>query len=125
MLNSTLDGKQNIEKLHENQVLNRIKLSLKKKKQDLQGNANSRVWLQYMEMIDILRSNIRSERTGLSIFLIEYLLIFMLVYMTCPVTFEFSNQYISESTRHFLGQFLFSYIRSANRSLLHMHKFRT
>lgn len=68
LLKSTLDGRQHIDKLYENQVLNHIKLSLTKKKQALQGDSNSRVWLQYIEMIDILRSNIRAERTGSYIF---------------------------------------------------------
>lgn len=71
LLKNTLDGSQDIEKLHENEVLQRINLSLEQKKQSLQVNANSRVWFQYMEMIDILRSNIRSERTGLYIFFID------------------------------------------------------
>lgn len=64
LLRSTLDGRESIDKLNENDVLNQVKLILAKRKETLQNDPNSRVWLQYMETIDILRSNIRAERTG-------------------------------------------------------------
>lgn len=63
-MKSTLEGRENIDKLNENELIKKIKLSLTNKKQTLQRDANSRVWLQYMDMLDILRSNLRSERTG-------------------------------------------------------------
>lgn len=60
-----MDGRQDIDKLQENELLKQIKSSFFKKKEDLKKDKNSRLWLLYMEMIDILRSNIRADRTGI------------------------------------------------------------
>lgn len=60
----TLDGSQTIENIHENELLKQIKVGHAKQKQIYEKDRNSRVWLQYMDMLDIFRSNIRSERTG-------------------------------------------------------------
>lgn len=70
LLKSTLDGKQDIDKLNESELLQQIKLSFTKKKESLKNESTSRLWLLYMEMLDTLRSNIRADRTGLSSFLI-------------------------------------------------------
>lgn len=64
LLRRTLDGQQPIDKLHENDILKQIKLSMAKKKEGLKSDPNSRLWLQFMDMMDILRSNIRADRTG-------------------------------------------------------------
>lgn len=64
LLKATLDGRQDIDKLHENEVLKEITLSISKKKESLKSDPNSRLWLQYMDAIDMLRSNIRADRTG-------------------------------------------------------------
>lgn len=64
LLKDTLDGKQNVDDLRENEVLNQILRSIEVKKQSLRVDPTSRIWLQFMDMMDILRSNIRAERTG-------------------------------------------------------------
>lgn len=64
LLKDTLEGKQNVDQLRENGVLNQILRSFAVKKQSLRVDPTSRIWLQFMDMMDILRSNIRAERTG-------------------------------------------------------------
>lgn len=72
LLKSTLDGHQDIDKLQENELIELIKSSFSKKKESLKKDTNSRLWLLYMEMIDILRSNIRADRTGTCLFFLNF-----------------------------------------------------
>lgn len=59
-----MDGSENVNELKNNEVLKRIDLSFSNKKENLKSDATSRLWLQYMEMMDYLKSNIRADRIG-------------------------------------------------------------
>lgn len=50
--------------LHLNELLKSLKKSFLKIKEKLQKHRTAKIWIQYMDMVDLLRDFIRSERTG-------------------------------------------------------------
>jgi len=46
------------------EVLDRLQQQVEKEKLKMDGHRTARLWLQYMEMVDILRRSMRAERTG-------------------------------------------------------------
>ncbi len=57
----------NVNKLEDDPDLKAMDVKLLESKKQLElSGLTSRLWLQYMNMIDILKSNIRSDRTGKS-----------------------------------------------------------
>ena len=59
-----MDKRVSPEDLEENSELQRLMEKLLQTKTELSTNWTSRLWLQYMNMIDILRRFLRAERTG-------------------------------------------------------------
>ncbi|CAH3196081.1 unnamed protein product [Porites evermanni] len=45
-------------------AISKIKHLLQQQKESLQDNRTAKLWLQYMDMVDILRKSIKAERTG-------------------------------------------------------------
>lgn len=64
LLRSVMDKSYDIDELESNEILKQLESSFSKKKGSLKKDSTSRLWLQYMDMIDNLKSNIRADRTG-------------------------------------------------------------
>ena len=45
-------------------AISKIKHLLQQQKESLQNNRTAKLWLQYMDMVDILRKFIKADRTG-------------------------------------------------------------
>ena len=56
--------KKSAEKLSSTSAIGKIKHLLHQQKESLQDNSTAKLWLQYMDMVDILRKSIKAERTG-------------------------------------------------------------
>ena len=56
--------KKSVEEVSSPSAINKIKHLLQQQKQSLQGNRTAKLWLQYMDMVDIMRKSIKAERTG-------------------------------------------------------------
>ena len=56
--------KKSAEKLSSTSAIGKIKHLLHQQKESIQDNSTAKLWLQYMDMVDILRKSIKAERTG-------------------------------------------------------------
>ena len=56
--------KKSAEEVSSASAISKIKHLLQQQKKSLQDNRTSKLWLQYMDMVDILRKPIKAERTG-------------------------------------------------------------
>lgn len=64
LMKEVLAGKINAQNLESNDVLQRLASQLRSEVDVMKENRTSALWIQYMTMIDILRSFIKAERTG-------------------------------------------------------------
>ena len=64
LLEKLIKGSVSVEEVCKNTVLAEINTALQAQKQLLKSSRTAMLWLQYMEMVDILRKYIRAERTG-------------------------------------------------------------
>lgn len=64
LMNRLLDGEIELAEIQRSNVLNEIERSLDEQKQKMHSFPTSRLWIQYMEMISILKQFIKAERTG-------------------------------------------------------------
>ena len=56
--------KKSAEEVSSTSAIGKIKHLLHQQKESLQDNGTAKLWLQYMDMVDILRKSIKAERTG-------------------------------------------------------------
>ena len=56
--------KKSAEEVSSASAISKIKHLLQQQKESLQDNRTAKLWLQYMDMVDILRKSIKAERTG-------------------------------------------------------------
>ena len=56
--------KKSAEEVSSTSAISKIKRLLQQRKESLQDNRTAKLWLQYMDMVDILRKSIKAERTG-------------------------------------------------------------
>ena len=56
--------KKSAEEVSSASAISKIKHLLQQQKKSLQDNRTAKLWLQYMDMVDILRKPIKAERTG-------------------------------------------------------------
>ena len=59
-----MKGEMSPEQVSQNDVTGKISVALQKKKEHLKSFRTAAMWLQYIDMIDILRKYICAERTG-------------------------------------------------------------
>jgi len=64
LYNNMIEGSIPADKICEDNVIAEINKALEEKKEDLKSSRTAKLWLQYMDMIGILRRYIRAERTG-------------------------------------------------------------
>ena len=63
LLENLMKGEISTDNVASSDVINRFAESLQKKIKDLSESRTAKLWLQYLEMIDILHSFIKAERT--------------------------------------------------------------
>ena len=56
--------KKSAEEVSSTSAISKIKHLLQQQKESLQDKRTAKLWLQYMDMVDILRKSIKAERTG-------------------------------------------------------------
>ena len=56
--------KKSAEEVSSASAISKIKHLLQQPKESIQDNRSAKLWLQYMDMVDILRKSIKAERTG-------------------------------------------------------------
>ena len=56
--------KKSAEEVSSASAINKIKHLLQQQKESLQENFTAKLWLQYMDVVDILRKSIKAERSG-------------------------------------------------------------
>ena len=64
LLENLMKGEISTDNVVSSDVINRFSESLQNKIKDLSESRTAKLWLQYLEMIDILLSFIKAERTG-------------------------------------------------------------
>ena len=64
LLENLMKGEISTDNVVSSEVINRFSESLQNKIKDLSESRTAKLWLQYLEMIDILHSFIKAERTG-------------------------------------------------------------
>ena len=64
LLENLMKGEISTDNVASSDVINRFSESLQNKIKDLSESRTAKLWLQYLEMIDILHSFIKTERTG-------------------------------------------------------------
>ena len=64
LYNNMIEGSVSADKICSDNVIVKISEAIAEKKEQLKYSRTAKLWLQYMDMIDILRKYIRAERTG-------------------------------------------------------------
>lgn len=64
LMTSLLPGSVTVAEVESNEVLDRFGENLDKKKDALRSLKTSKLWMQYLDMVDIVRNFIKGERTG-------------------------------------------------------------
>ena len=64
LIDDLMSNKVSLQSLQECDTIEAISQKLSKKKEDLLPRRTAKLWLQYLEMVDILLSHIKAERTG-------------------------------------------------------------
>ncbi len=59
-----IQGSMSADQVCQSNVMTRISAALKRETESLESSRTAALWLQYMDMVDILRKYIRAERTG-------------------------------------------------------------
>jgi hypothetical protein len=64
LIDDILDGKTSIDAVLESKAIDNIQAKLVEEKNSIHDLRTSKLWIQYMEMIDILRRFLKAEQTG-------------------------------------------------------------